>query len=49
MLRREAAGRAAVPERQQRLGDGWLRLEIAGFPLDEAAAALAWIKPTAGI
>jgi NADPH2:quinone reductase len=43
MLRREAAGRAAVPELLQRLGDGRLRLEVTRFPLHEAAAALAWI------
>ncbi len=43
MLRREAAGRAAVPELLERLGDGRLRLEVTRFPLHEAAAALAWI------
>ena len=43
MLRHEAAGRAAVPELLQRLGDGRLRLEVTRFPLHEAAAALAWI------
>lgn len=43
MLRREAAGRAAVPELLLRLGDGRLRLEVVSFPLPEAAAALAWI------
>lgn len=43
MLRREAAGRAAVPELLERLGDGRLRLEVTSFPLHEAAVALAWI------
>ena len=43
MLRREATGRAAVPELLERLGDGRLRLEVTRFPLHEAAAALAWI------
>lgn len=43
MLRREAAGRAAVPELLERLGDGRLRLEVTAFPLHEAGTALAWI------
>jgi len=43
MLRREAAGRAEVPQLLERLGDGRLCLEVARFPLHEAAAALAWI------
>lgn len=43
MMRREAAGRAAVPELLERLGDGRLRLDVTAFPLHEAGAALAWI------
>lgn len=43
MLRREAAGRAAVPELLRRLGDGRLRLEVTSFSLYEAAEALTWI------
>lgn len=43
MMRREAAGRAAVPELLERLGDGRLRLDVTTFPLHEAGAALAWI------
>ena len=43
MLRREAAGRAVVPELLARLGDGRLRLELTRFALGEAARALAWI------
>lgn len=43
MLRREAAGRAAVPELLRRLGDGRLSLTVTRFPLHEAARALAWI------
>src|SRR6185369_15691619 len=43
MMRREQAGRSAVPELLQRLGDGRLRLDITTFPLHEAGAALEWI------
>ena len=43
MMRREAAGRAAVPELLQRLGDGRLRLDVTTFALREAGAALEWI------
>jgi NADPH:quinone reductase len=43
MMRREAAGRAAVPELLQRLADRRLRLEVTPFPMHEAAAALNWI------
>ena len=43
MMRREAAGRAAVAELLQRLADGRLQLEVTPFPLGEAAAALNWI------
>ena len=43
MMRREAAGRAAVPELLQRLGDGRLRLDVTTFALHEAGAALEWI------
>ena len=43
MLRREGAGRAAVPELLRRLGDGRLRLEVTPFALRDAGAALAWI------
>ena len=43
MLRREATGRAAVPQLLERLGDGRLCLEVMRFPLHEAAAALTWI------
>ena len=43
MMRRDAAGRAAVPELLARLADGRLSLEVQTFPLQEAPAALAWI------
>lgn len=43
MMRREAAGRAAVPELMRRLGDGRLRLDVTTFPLHEAGTALAWL------
>ena len=43
MFRREAAGRAAVPELLARLADGRLKLEVRRFGLAEAAAALEWI------
>jgi len=43
MMRREAAGRAAVPELLQRLVDGRLRLDVTTFPLHQAGAALGWI------
>jgi NADPH2:quinone reductase len=43
MFRREAAGRAAVPELLARLGAGRLQLAIKEFPLDEAALAMDWI------
>ncbi|MEO8652829.1 MAG: zinc-binding alcohol dehydrogenase family protein [Ramlibacter sp.] len=41
MMRREAAGRAAVPELLARLADGRLSLEVQTFPLHQAQAALA--------
>jgi NADPH2:quinone reductase len=43
MLRRDAAGRAAVPELLRRLSDGRLRLEVTAFELHEAGRALDWI------
>lgn len=43
MMRRDAAGRAAVPELLARLVDGRLSLDVQTFPLHEAQAALAWI------
>jgi NADPH2:quinone reductase len=43
MFRREAAGRAAVPQLLARLADGRLRLQVQRFALGEAAAALEWI------
>jgi NADPH2:quinone reductase len=43
MFRREAAGRAAVPELLARLGNGRLRIEVSEFPLAEAARAMQWI------
>jgi NADPH2:quinone reductase len=43
MFRREAAGRAAVPELLARLGDGRLKLAVREFALADAAQAVAWI------
>jgi len=43
MMRRDAAGRAAVPELLARLVDGRLSLDVKTFALHEAGAALAWI------
>lgn len=43
MFRREAAGRAAVPQLLARLADGRLALQVQRFALNEAAAALEWI------
>lgn len=43
MLRREQAGRAAVPELLARIADGRLTLPVTAFPLHEASAALDWI------
>ncbi|WP_371132173.1 zinc-binding alcohol dehydrogenase family protein [Variovorax sp. SG517] len=43
MFRREAQGRAAVPELLARLADGRLKLEVRPFALADAAAALDWI------
>jgi NADPH2:quinone reductase len=43
MMRRDAAGRAAVPALLARLADGRLRLEVRSFPLSDAARALDWI------
>ncbi|VTU36696.1 quinone oxidoreductase family protein [Variovorax sp. RA8] len=43
MFRREAAGRAAVPQLLARLADGRLTLQVQRFALGEAAAALEWI------
>jgi NADPH:quinone reductase len=43
MMRREPAGRAAVPELLEQLADGRLRLEVTTFPLREAGTALEWI------
>ena len=44
MLRREAAGRAVVPELLSRLADGRLRLEVTSFALERTATALGWIN-----
>jgi NADPH2:quinone reductase len=43
MFRREAAGRAAVPQLLARLADGRLALQVQRFGLGEAATALEWI------
>ena len=43
MFRREAEGRAAVPELLTRLADGRLHLEVRPFALADAAIALDWI------
>ncbi|WP_354408572.1 quinone oxidoreductase family protein [Variovorax atrisoli] len=43
MFRREAEGRAAVPELLARLADGRLHLEVRPFALADAAVALDWI------
>jgi NADPH2:quinone reductase len=43
MIAREGQGRAAVPELLERLGDGRLSLATTSFPLDDVAAALAWL------
>jgi NADPH2:quinone reductase len=43
MFRREAAGRAMVPELLARLADGRLQLEVRPFALADAALALDWI------
>ncbi|WP_395321289.1 zinc-binding alcohol dehydrogenase family protein [Variovorax sp. UC74_104] len=43
MFRREAQGRAAVPELLARLADGRLNLDVRPFALADAAAALDWI------
>ncbi|MFV0675489.1 quinone oxidoreductase family protein [Variovorax sp. tm] len=43
MFRREAEGRAAVPELLRRLADGRLHLEVRPFALADAAVALDWI------
>ena len=43
MLRRDAAGRAVVPELLARLADGRLRLEVTEFALERAAEAMQWI------
>ncbi|RTD85786.1 zinc-binding alcohol dehydrogenase family protein [Variovorax atrisoli] len=43
MFRREAEGRAAVPELLARLADGRLHLEVRPFALADAAIALDWI------
>lgn len=43
MFRREAAGRAVVPELLARLGDGRLRLQVTRFALSDAATAMRWI------
>jgi NADPH:quinone reductase len=43
MFRREAEGRAAVPELLARLADGRLQLEARPFALADAAVALDWI------
>ncbi|WP_309938594.1 quinone oxidoreductase family protein [Variovorax atrisoli] len=43
MFRREAEGRAAVPELLTRLADGRLHLEVRPFALADAAVALDWI------
>ena len=43
MFRREAAGRAMVPELLARLADGRLELDMKNFALADAASALDWI------
>ena len=43
MFRREAAGRAMVPELLARLADGRLELDVKTFALADAASALDWI------
>ncbi len=43
MFRREAAGRAMVPELLARLADGRLELDVQTFALADAASALDWI------
>jgi NADPH2:quinone reductase len=43
MLRRDAAGRAVVPELLARLADGRLKLEVTEFALERAAEAMQWI------
>jgi NADPH:quinone reductase len=43
MLRRAAAGRAAVDGLLDRIADGRLRLDVTSFALADAARALAWI------
>lgn len=43
MFRREAAGRAIVPELLARLADGRLELDMKNFALADAASALDWI------
>lgn len=43
MYRREAEGRAALPELLARLADGRITVATRSFPIGEAAEALAWI------
>jgi NADPH2:quinone reductase len=43
MFRREAAGRAAAMSLLEQFAQGRLQLDVREFPLDQAAAALAWI------
>ena len=43
MMRREAAGRAAVPGLLERLADGRLSLSVRRFAMRDAAEAMAWI------
>jgi len=46
MIRRDSDGRAAAPDLLARLADGRLSLDVAAFPLAEAAAAMDWIVQT---
>jgi len=43
MIRRDADGRAVAPDLLARLADGRLSLDVAAFPLADAAAAMDWI------
>lgn len=43
MIRRDSDGRAVAPDLLARLADGRLSLDVAAFPLADAAAAMDWI------
>jgi NADPH2:quinone reductase len=43
MIRREAEGRAAAPELLTMLADRRIHLDVTGFALDDAAAAMSWL------